>query len=307
MNQEVELQPFFVPLWLLLLGIPILLTTVLTLISTLVTYGYKKITNGDLSHIGKKLENKLEVWSKSKKDSIRKFNHVLIFAGLLLVWYIGLYLAFDKTGSSSGMIPEENNMLLQYSKLLNKPGSIIDVLFSFGWFYYILFFFFYLLCMFMLANEFTRKSNHFSFPFNISTKMILSEREKLGYGTYLYFTIGQTFAAFICPPMVFFAILGMGSISDLITSQIGIRFGKRHIFWNKDKTWEGTLAGTFVTFLICFLFLGIIWSIIFSLAFTIFDVLTNKPIKLSDNLLIPVGCSLIYVFVRFFFNLDYFT
>jgi dolichol kinase len=159
----------------------------------------------------------------------------------------------------------------------------------------------------MLANEFTRKSRQFSFPFTFFTKIYLSEKEKQNYGTYLYFAIGQMFAAFVCPPMVFFTILGIGSISDLMTSQIGIRFGKTNISWNKIKTWEGTIAGTLSTFLLGFLFVGIFWSLIFTFAFLIIDIFTDKPINISDNLLIPIGFSLIYLFIRFFFNLDYYT
>ena len=307
MNQKVSLQPFIVPLWLLLLGVPMLFPSILIFISTIVISIYKKKSDTDLSVIGSKLEGKRKSWSKAKKDSLRKINHVFIFIGLLVIWYIGLYIAILITGSSDRMIPDENNMLLQYLKLVNEPDSIFEVLFSFGWFFYLLFFFFYLLCMFMLANEFTRKSKIVSFPFNVFTKFYLTEEEQSSYGSYLYFGIGQMFAAFISPPMILLAILGIGSISDLITSQVGIRYGKTHISWNKRKTWEGTIAGTLITFVICFFFIGIVWSFIFSIVYLIFDILTNKPIKISDNLLIPIGCSIIYIFIRFFFNLDYYT
>ena len=144
-------------------------------------------------------------------------------------------------------------------------------------------------------------------PFNFFTKLYLSEKEQENYGTYLFFAIGQMFAAFISPPMIFFAILGIGSISDLITSQVGIRYGKTHISWNKKKTWEGTIAGTLITFVVCFLFIGVLWSLIFSIAYLIFDVITNKPVKISDNLLIPIGCSVVYILIRFLFNIDYYT
>lgn len=307
MNQEVELQPFFVPLWLLLLGIPLLFPSILILISTLTVFIYKYKTKRNFSEITKKLERKRKGWSKAKKDSLRKINHIFIFIFLFVIWYGGLFVVNLVTGSSSGMIPEENNMLLQYLNLINKPASIIEVLFSFGWFYYLLFFFFYLVCLCILANEFTRKSKYVSFPFNFFTMIYLTEKEQENYGSYLFFAIGQMFAALISPPMIFFAILGISSISDMITSQIGIRYGKKRILWNKNKTWEGTITGTLVSFVICFLFIGIFWSLIFSIVYMIFDILTNKPFNLSDNLLIPIGCSIVYIFMRFFFNLDYYT
>ncbi|MFW9972343.1 MAG: hypothetical protein ACFFDF_19310, partial [Candidatus Odinarchaeota archaeon] len=307
MNLDLSLQPFFIPLWLMCLGVPMLLVGILILFSSGVIYLIQKDSHKDFSKLSLKLEEKRKNWSKAKKDILRKLNHILIFIGLLFIWYIGLFLANIFTGSSAGLIPEENNMLLLYLRIISIPNSITNILFSFGWFYYILFFFFYIMCMFMLANEFTRKSKKFYFPFIFFTKIYFSEREKQRYGTYLYFAIGQMFAAFVCPPMIFFMTLGTASISDLMASQIGIRFGKNHIKWNQNKTWEGTFAGTLFTLVLGFIFVGIFWSIIFSLVFLFIDIFTEKPFNLSDNLLIPIAFSLIYIFIRFFFNLNYYT
>jgi len=307
MNQDLTLKPFFIPLWLISLGVPILFVSILGIISTGVIYLIKKDSQKIFSNISSKLEKKRRSWSKAKQDTLRKLNHILIFIGLLFVWYIGIFLANIYTGTSAGMIPEENDMFLLYLRIITSPNSIKSILFSLGWFYYILFFFFYILCMFMLSNEFSRKSKRFYFPFTFFTKIYLSEKEKQNYGTYLYFAIGQMFAAFVCPPMVFFMILGTASLSDLMTSQIGIRFGKKHIIWNQNKTWEGTIAGILVTFLLGFLFVGFVWSLIFTILFLFIDIFTEKPINLSDNLLIPIAFSFIYLSIRFFFNLSYYT
>ena len=307
LSLEEELHEIILPIMLLTLNGPFLCISILILLSTGFAYFYKRISKKDLSDMGKKIEKKIKNRSKVRRDVYRKINHVLIFVVLLSVWSLGVYIVKSYTGTTEGMIPEENNMLLLYFKILIKPNSIKQVLFNFGWFYYALFFFFYTICLFILANEFTRKSKNLSFPFNIFSKFYLTEEEKKSYGTYLYFTIGHMFAAFLCPPMVFFAILGMSSISDLMTSQIGIRFGKRHISWNQNKTWEGTIAGTIVSFIICSFFMGFYWSLIFSFVFLVFDVITNKPLNLSDNLLIPIGSSLVYVIIRFIFNFNYYS
>ncbi|MFX0002787.1 MAG: hypothetical protein ACFE9C_00435 [Candidatus Hodarchaeota archaeon] len=307
MIQDLLLQSFFVPLWLISLGIPILFVGILIAISTITVNLIKKDYRKEISKLSLKLEDKRRHWSKAKKDTLRKLNHILIFTGLLVVWYIGLFLANIYTGTSAGMIPEENNMLLLYLRIFNNPNSISQVLFSLGWFYYILFFFFYIMFLFMISNEFARKSKKIYFPFTFFTRIYLSEKERQNYGTYLYFSIGQTFAAFVCPPMVFFMILGTGSISDLMASQIGIRFGKRNIKWNQNKTWEGTIAGSLITLILGFLFVGIYWSVIFTLVFLLIDISTDKPLDISDNLLIPVVFSLIYLSIRFFFNFDYYT
>ncbi|KKN05097.1 hypothetical protein LCGC14_1090770 [marine sediment metagenome] len=305
MNQDDELRLFFVPLWLIVLGSPLVIVGLLVLSSTGLYHSAKKDTKQKISKYINKLENKIETWSKSKKDVLRKLTHVLLFIFLLIAWSIGLSLVLHFAGSSAGMIPEETNMLLIYIKLLKDPNSISEVLFSFGWFYYLLFFLFYIFCLFTLVNEFTRKSKHFFFLFNIFSKLYLTSEEKKSYGTYLYFAMGQMFASLICPPMIFLTILGISSLSDLSTSQVGIRFGKIHISWNKNKTWEGTVAGMLITFWICLFFVGILWSFIFTIIFLICDVLTSKPIKISDNLLIPIVSSLAYVVIRFLFNLNY--
>lgn len=305
MNQDIVLQSTIIPFWLLAFGIPIIIVVLLIIISTAVVSFSNRVLKKNVSKLSIKLEEKRKNWSKAKKDTLRKLNHVLIFFGLLLVWYSGLFVVDFFTGTSAGMIPEENNMLLLYLRILNEPNSINDVLFSLGWFYYLLFFFFYTLSLFILANEFARKSRNFSFPFTIFPKLYLSNEERENYGTYLYFAIGQMFAAFICPPMIFFAILGISSISDLMTSQFGIRFGKNHTSWNQNKTWEGTLAGVISTFLISFLFVGFFWALIFTIIFLLLDILTNQPFNVSDNLLIPIGCSLVYIFIRLIFDFNY--
>ena len=305
MNHADELKTSHVPLFTLSLAIPLFVVGMLILISTGLPFLFKGNIKEKFIKLGNKMEEKLEIWSKAKKDTLRKLNHVLLFIFLVIFWNIGLFIVIDYAGSSSGMIPEGNNMLLLYARLLNDPDSIVEVIFSFGWFYYLLFFLFYIFFLFALANEFTRKSKHFSFLFNIFPKLYLTHEEKQSYGTYLYFAIGQLFAALICPPMVFLAILGISAISDLVTSQIGIRYGKIHISWNDNKTWEGTVAGIIVSFWICLLFVGILWSFIFTIIFLICDLFTSKPIKISDNLLIPIACSLTYIAIRFFFNFNY--
>ena len=306
MFQDVSLHEEIIPLWLFSLTTPNFLILGLLFISTIIANVYKKIVvKNKFEEFKLKMREKIKKRSKLRNDIIRKIPHVLMFIGFVVVWLIGASIVKQATGSLEGMIPNENNLFLLYFKLFSSPNTIRDVLFSLGWFYYLIFFFFYWFTLIVLVNEFSRKSRIYAFPFNIFCTITLSEEEMRGYGTYVYFSIGHFFAAFTCPPMIFFSILGMSSISDLMASQIGIRFGKKQIFFNKSKTWEGALAGFLTSILTCILFLGVLWSLIFSLAFFFFDIITEKPLKISDNLLIPFGCALIYLFLRFFLNLNY--
>ncbi|NVM16461.1 MAG: hypothetical protein HWN80_02005 [Candidatus Lokiarchaeota archaeon] len=308
MFQDATLYSSTIPIFSLSFGLPLLIIGAIVLISSVLLFLFKKIfKNKDLSKFWKMLEEKSNKRSKLRGDTYRKIPHVLIFIGMLFIWYSGVIIVKDLLGSISGMIPDENNMFLLFLTLLTEPDSISTVLFSLGWFYYLLFFFFYGFCFIMLANEFTRKAKSLGFPFNFLCRVLLCEEEKRGYGTYLFFAIGQMVAALITPPMVFLTILGMSSLADLATSQVGIRYGKNKIKWNNDKSWQGSIAGIIVCFIICILFIGVYWALIFTFAFFLFDVLTNKPLNISDNLLIPFGSSLIFLFIRFFFNFDYYT
>jgi len=308
MFQDITLYSDTIPIFSLALGLPVLIIGAIVFISTGILFLFKLFfKNKDLSKFWNSLEEKTSKRSKLRGDTYRKIPHVLIFVGLFVVWYLGVAFVRNLSGSISGMIPDDNNMFSLFLKLMSEPNSIRGVLFSLGWFYYLIFFFFYGFCFIILANELTRKVRSFAFPFNFLSNILLSEEEKKGYGTYLYFAIGQMVAALLTPPMVFLTILGISSIADLATSQVGIRFGKNKIRWNKEKSWQGSIAGIIVCFIICFLFVGLYWAFIFTFTFLLFDIFTNKPIDISDNLLIPIGSSLIYLFIRFFFNFDYYT
>ncbi|TFG08984.1 MAG: hypothetical protein EU539_00910 [Promethearchaeota archaeon] len=304
------LQDELLPLFLSILLLPLVFIAISIITSTILVRFYRFWKKDDSSgRLEEKWAKRVEVRSKVRDDVYRKINHVFIFISLLIIWYLSYIMVrefIDEERQNGIKIdPQNTNMLYLYESLLMGSKSINELLFGLEWFYYVLFFFFYVMCLVMLINELTRKSKKLSFPFNFFPNLIMSHEEKKSYGTYLYFSIGHMFSAFICPPMVFFAILGMSSLGDLVTSQIGIRYGRRHIKWNPRKTHEGAVAGTIVSFIISIIFVGVIYALIFALAFLIFDIITNKPINLSDNLLTPIGCALIFVLIRFTFDLDY--
>ncbi|MFX1393453.1 MAG: hypothetical protein ACFFAH_07750 [Promethearchaeota archaeon] len=308
MFQDKDLHKFTLPLFLDSVLLPLFLMGFITLLSTIILIIFRLIfKTKNFSSIRKKVSIKLLSMSKIRKDFYRKLWHVLIFISLFVIWFISY--DFVRTHMSKKkepkIDPKTTNMLYLYFRILSKRNSIENVLFSLEWFYYVLFFFFYIFGLIMLVNEFTRKTKYLGFPLNFLSTLLLSEEEKEKYGTYLFFAIGHMFAAFICPPMALFAILGMSSIGDLTTSQIGMKYGKWHIPWNKKKTVEGNIAGALVSFFICFFFVGFIYALIFSITFMLFDLFTRKPINLSDNLLIPIGCALLFIFIRFYSDFNY--
>jgi len=275
MVQDEDLHQETLPLFTFTLLLPFVLIGATILISTALVGLFRLIAKEkDFSKFENRLENKLKEMSKIKKDIMRKINHVLIFIGLVGVWYISYINVKEFTKNEDGkpirIDPDTTNMLYLYFRILTKPNSIENVLFSLQWLYFVLFFFFYIFCLVMLINELTRKTKYLAFPFNILPILIMS-------------------------------------IGDLMTSQIGIRYGKRHISWNTNKTYEGTLAGTIISFIICVIFIGPFYGVLLAGAFMIFDMITSKPINLSDNLLIPIGCAIIYVIVRYVLDVNYFS
>jgi len=313
MIQDKNIRVYLLPLFTYTLVLPIVLIIIAIIFSAVVLKLYNYITKDkDIIKLNERIEERIKGRSRLRVDIYRKISHVIIFIGVLVLWYISYSMtkAYNEENDIKEEIkhdPDNTNMLYSYLRLLTKPNSIENVMLSMQWLYYVIFFVFYILSLVMIANEFTRKSKHLAFPLNSLPNLIISEQEKRSYGTYLYFCIGNMFAAFICPPMVFFAILGMSSMGDLMTSQIGIRYGKHHISWNRDKTWEGSLAGVITSFIICFIFIGPLYSVILTVVFLIVDIITNKPFKSTDNLLIPIGTAITFVLVRFYTDIDYFS
>jgi len=308
MNHIEKYEVTIFPLYVRTLGIPVIVIWLILAVTTLLTALYKSIFKSkDFTKLHEKMNVRLDNMSKAKRDTLRKISHVLMFIGFFIIWNVSYTMVSSSEADWVEMLPSNNNTLDFYIKTLTQPDYLYPELLNLGWFYFLLLFFFFMFCLVLLANELTRKAKYVYFPFNLFPKLIMSEEEKRSYGTYLYFAIGQLFAAFLCPPMVFLAILGMASLADLMTSQVGIRFGKHRIKWNNKKTWEGAIAGTITCLVLCFFFVGIVWAIIFAFVFTIIDLGTNKPLNASDNLLIPIGCAIVYVLLRFLLDLNYYT
>ena len=143
--------------------------------------------------------------------------------------------------------------------------------------------------------EFTRKSKNFSFPLNFITIHLLKEEELESFGTFMYFFVGHLFVTTFVAPLPFFAIMSMSSIGDLVASQVGIRTGRFRIKWNNKKCWEGSISATIVSLIITSLFVGIAWGLIFALTFLITDIILREPLNASDNLLIPICSTAIFV------------
>lgn len=109
------------------------------------------------------------------------------------------------------------------------------------------------------------------------------ERSGGNYRGAFYFYIASAVSLFLFPLSVAALSITVLALGDSFSTAAGI-FGKRKIFYNRKKTWEGTLAGFFVSFASCFL---INPYLAFPAAF--FGMLAESlPLEIDDNLTIPI-------------------
>ncbi len=138
-----------------------------------------------------------------------------------------------------------------------------------------------------------RGSKKFWFIGRNTVIRFLKEKEINDIGSYSPFLTGITATAFILPPFPVFAIAWVMIVADTMASQIGMRWGTHRFSWN-GKSWEGTIAGV-VGALGVIIFVGPLWAIITAAVYLIIDLITEKPIPITDNLAFPLFLTIIYL------------
>lgn len=83
------------------------------------------------------------------------------------------------------------------------------------------------------------------------------------------------------------------AIGDSLATYIGIYYGKHKLPWNSNKTIEGSLG--FAIGSICSL-------LVFPAPITVFiiilaNVIESLPVRLDDNITLPIVASLVYYFI----------
>ncbi len=98
---------------------------------------------------------------------------------------------------------------------------------------------------------------------------------------YFYFSSGITLMSFsLNVAILSITVLAIG---DSFATLVGI-FGKRKIFFNKSKTWEGAIACFVSSFIFCF-FINPVLAFPAALIGTIVE---SLPMRMDDNLTMPV-------------------
>lgn len=109
------------------------------------------------------------------------------------------------------------------------------------------------------------------------------ERSGGNYRGAFYFYIASAISLFLFPQQIALLSIAVLALGDSFSTAVGI-FGKIKIFYNRKKTWEGTLAGFAAAFAACFL----INPYLALPAAFIGMIIESLPLKIDDNLTVPI-------------------
>ena len=120
-----------------------------------------------------------------------------------------------------------------------------------------------------------------------------SEKKSFVYPPLLYLISLFFIYAFFSKTSAYIATIAM-TIGDAAALIIGKEFGKRKLFYNKNKTFEGTFAFFFTTYLVIVFFIDPIRAFVIALVAALLESLTQH----IDNLTVPLGAALLVEFLK---------
>ena len=124
----------------------------------------------------------------------------------------------------------------------------------------------------------------------ITKKASRSNFEKSNYALApITFTMGLIISLLIFPLPIAFTSITILTIGDSIANISGKLVGKTPIFYNKNKTIEGTIIGSLAAFLGSILFINPFQALI---AVSIGMIVESLPLPTNDNLAIPVSSGI---------------
>ena len=121
------------------------------------------------------------------------------------------------------------------------------------------------------------------------------ERSGGNYRGAFYFYLASAVSLFLFSQEIAALSIIVLALGDSFSTAVGI-FGKCRIFYNRKKTWEGTLAGFAAAFVGCFLinpYLALPAAFVGMLV-------ESLPLKIDDNLTIPILTGVVLSAIMFF-------
>ncbi len=232
---------------------------------------------------------------RKKVDFRRKLWHFIVFLiilGLLLSgWYIiqknaekytdrvDNYLIFlNYWGSVEG----KEYLQLIFVRQSLPAGQSISI------------FMFYTASVIFLVVDLSRLSENMQFFLHKNAYRHIWNKEHYTIAAYTHFSVAYLATAVTLPPLMLMGVLCLGCFADPAASMIGMNWGK-HPIKNTNKTWEGSIAGCLATFGTMVWFVGPIYAGVGMIVFLITDLFSPKPIRISDNLSMPILTTVLFV------------
>lgn len=131
--------------------------------------------------------------------------------------------------------------------------------------------------------------------------MVYRENEIKGFAieplSYIVSVLSLLTLSFFVDEKLCFAAIGILAAGDGIAGLIGRRYGRHRLFFNKDKSWEGSLSGLAAASLIGFFYAGQI-----AIAGAAFGMLAGAVNK-HDNIAVPYSAYIAMVLAQWFANM----
>lgn len=103
-----------------------------------------------------------------------------------------------------------------------------------------------------------------------------------------YFSSVLTLALF--PVAIATVAIVVLAVHDSVSTLVGVHLGRHKIFYNKNKSVEGTASGFAAAFIMCSVLSNFSTAFIAALAGTLIE---SLPLRIDDNLTIPIGTAVV--------------
>ena len=284
----------YIVLYFNLVFYPYMILVFLTLFSTFLVHLFRK--KQWLTDRKEYLINKIHAKKDSVfRDALRKLFHILFFIALFVALRLTIISAELQGFFNNPDYTIEGNILGISPEIIMPPWKWYG---NVGFFQLVMSYALLITTFVISWLDMLRKSRTFYMPITHTMLSLLRPKELESTCSSIDMTLGFTIASFFLPPLPMMAISYIIVFSDTFASQIGMRFGKTKLPWNKAKSVQGTFAGFIVSFG-SMLFVGPIWGLVCVFIFVFVDVITEYPIPLSDNLLYAILGLVLFYFLAF--------
>ena len=187
----------------------------------------------------------------------------------------------------------KNSLHFYFRKLIHLGGIIVIILRLGIGEKYVFGFTAFLTVMFFVSEILRLRKIYFPIFHDIS--IFCKKREERGF-LVEPFLFGFSLCVLLLFPSNFFLAGSLPLIiGDALAGLIGYRFGLHKLFYNKTKSIEGSLAFFISTFGSSLFFFDLKTSLFLS----IFSTLLESILRKYENLLLPLGCTAFYTFLRY--------